>query len=105
MQRTKNEFIMYYARKVLKDYGYTQKALAEKLGVSEMSTHVYVKKNPTLKSIVRMSEALGADMVEFFTPLHKDDELVKAMIAARKAAERDEAAKKKRKKAAPKTED
>jgi transcriptional regulator with XRE-family HTH domain len=81
---------MYYAKKVLEDYGYTQKALAEKLGVSEMSTHVYVRKNPTLKSIGRMADALGADMIEFFTPLHKDDPLLLSMIAARKAAERDE---------------
>lgn len=79
---------MYYnARKVLEDYGFTQKKLAEKLGVSEMSTHVFVRKNPTLKSIGRMAEAIGADMIEFFTPLHKDDELLKAVIAARKTAE------------------
>lgn len=53
-------------RDILKEYGYTQRDLADALGVSEITISRYVNKQrmPTLKMAINMSLELGIELDE-----------------------------------------
>ncbi|MGQ1928155.1 helix-turn-helix domain-containing protein [Ornithobacterium rhinotracheale] len=50
-------------REVLKNYGITQKELAEKLGISPVSLHQRLK-NPTLSSLKEIAENIPCNIHE-----------------------------------------
>ena len=54
-------------RDILKEYGYTQKDLADSIGVSEMTISRYINKQriPTVPILINMSLELGIDLDEF----------------------------------------
>lgn len=72
---------MYFSiTKVLKDHGITQVELAKRLDVSNMSVTNYVKGNPTVDTLEKIANAIGANVIEFFLPMKKDDPLVSTII-------------------------
>lgn len=54
-------------RDILKEYGYTQRDLADALGTTEATISRYVNKQrmPSLKMAINMSLELGIDLDEF----------------------------------------
>lgn len=54
-------------RDILIEQGYTQRDLAEAIGVTESTISRYVRKEriPTIKNLVNMSMELGIDLEEF----------------------------------------
>lgn len=54
-------------RDILKEYGYTQKDLAEAIGVSEITISRYIHKQriPTVPILINMSLELGIELDEF----------------------------------------
>lgn len=64
---------MYSARKVLADHKITSAELARRMNVTPMNIHMTLKHNPTVQTLHKYAEVIGADPLEFFTPLSKDD--------------------------------
>lgn len=54
-------------RDILKEYGYTQRDLADAIGVSEVTISRYINKQrmPTVPILINMSMELGIDLEEF----------------------------------------
>lgn len=54
-------------RDILKEYGYTQRDLADAVGTTEATISRYINKQrmPTLKMAINMSLELGIDLEEF----------------------------------------
>lgn len=54
-------------RDILIEQGYTQRDLAEAIGVTESTISRYVRKEriPTIKNLINMSMELGIDLEEF----------------------------------------
>lgn len=54
-------------RDILIEQGYTQKDLAEAIGVTEATISRYIRKQriPTIKNLINMSMELGIDLEEF----------------------------------------
>ena len=60
---------MVYIKDVLKKYGITQIALAERLGINRVSLNATLN-NPNIKlsTLDKIADAIGCDVAEFFTP-------------------------------------
>ena len=60
---------MVYIKDVLKKYGITQIALAERLGINRVSLNATLN-NPNIKlsTLDKIADAIGCDVTEFFTP-------------------------------------
>lgn len=71
---------MFIPSKVLRDHNITQKEVAEKMGVTPVSIMSIMKGNPKLSSVQKMADAIGADFLEFFVPMPKDDPELKKLL-------------------------
>ena len=60
---------MVYIKDVLKKYGITQIALAERLGINRVSLNATLN-NPNIKlsTLDKIADAIGCDVTEFFKP-------------------------------------
>ena len=60
---------MVYIKDVLKKYGITQIALAERLGINRVSLNATLN-NPNIKlsTLDKIADAIGCDLTEFFKP-------------------------------------
>ena len=60
---------MVYIKDVLKKYGITQIALAERLGINRVSLNATLN-NPNIKlsTLDKIADAIGCDVTKFFTP-------------------------------------
>ena len=65
---------MVYIKDVLKKYGITQIALAERLGINRVSLNATLN-NPNIKlsTLDKISDAIGCDVTEFFAPADTAD--------------------------------
>ena len=65
---------MVYIKDVLKKYGITQIALAERLGINRVSLNATLN-NPNIKlsTLEKIADAIGCDVTEFFTPADTED--------------------------------
>ena len=60
---------MVYIKDVLKKYGITQIALAERLGINRVSLNATLN-NPNIKlsTLDKIADSIGCDVTEFFSP-------------------------------------
>ena len=65
---------MVYIKDVLKKYGITQIALAERLGINRVSLNATLN-NPNIKlsTLDKIADAIGCDVTEFFSPAYTAD--------------------------------
>lgn len=65
---------MVYIKDVLKKYGITQIALAERLGINRVSLNATIN-NPNIKlsTLDKIADAIGCDVTEFFAPADTAD--------------------------------
>ena len=65
---------MVYIKDVLKKYGITQIALAERLGINRVSLNATLN-NPNIKlsTLDKIADAIGCDLTEFFAPADTAD--------------------------------
>lgn len=65
---------MVYIKDVLKKYGITQIALAERLGINRVSLNATLN-NPNIKlsTLDKIADAIGCDVTEFFSPADTAD--------------------------------
>ena len=65
---------MVYIKDVLKKYGITQIALAERLGINRVSLNATLN-NPNIKlsTLDKIADAIGCDVTEFFKPAATED--------------------------------
>lgn len=65
---------MVYIKDVLKKYGITQIALAERLGINRVSLNATLN-NPNIKlsTLDKIADAIGCDVTEFFSPAETAD--------------------------------
>ena len=68
---------MVYIKDVLKKYGITQIALAERLGINRVSLNATLN-NPNIKlsTLDKIADAIGCDVTEFFTPDTADHNVI-----------------------------
>ena len=71
---------MYLYSKVLKDHNINISQIAEKLECVPNAVHEILKGSPSVSSLTKVADAIGADVAEFFTTLSKDDERLKPVI-------------------------
>lgn len=55
-------------KELCKRKGVTQKELAEKLGIAEISLSRSINGNPTLETLEKIAEGLGVEVTELFAP-------------------------------------
>lgn len=55
-------------KEILKEKGMTQKELAQKMGVAEISLSRSVNGAPTLTTLEKIADALGVEVSELFAP-------------------------------------
>ena len=65
---------MVYIKDVLKKYGITQIALAERLGINRVSLNATIN-NPNIKlsTLDKIADAIGCDLTEFLAPADTAD--------------------------------
>ncbi len=65
---------MLRIKEIVKEKGLTQKDLAERLGISDISFNKTLRgKYPQLQTLERIADALDVDIVELFAPKASDD--------------------------------
>lgn len=60
-------------KELLSERGLTQKELAKKMGVAEISLSRSLRNNPSMETLTKMAEALNVSIVELFAPVEKTD--------------------------------
>lgn len=55
-------------KEILKEKGLTQKDLADKMGVAEISLSRSINGNPNLSTLQKIADALGVKIEELFAP-------------------------------------
>ena len=70
-----------YIKKVIRDHGLTQKEVADKMGVTPVSVMSMINGNPKLGSLNKMAKAIGADLLEFFVQMTKDDKDFQSLLS------------------------
>lgn len=55
-------------KEILKEKGMTQKDLAARMGVAEMSVSKSINGAPTLTTLEKIASALGVEVAELFAP-------------------------------------
>ena len=79
-RRKKLDF--YHPLKVIRDHGNpTQTSIADKLGCTNINVQSMIHNSPSLSTVKRLADVLGADMVEFFTPLPLQDLVERGVVA------------------------
>ena len=82
MSKKPNSFDLgAYIKKVIRDYDLTQKEVADKMGVTPVSVMSMINGNPKLGSLKKMADAIGADLLEFFVPMSKDDKEFQSLLS------------------------
>ena len=71
--------VKYFPTKVFNDYGVTKAEVAKKLKLSPITVSTFINGNPHISNVQRLADAIGADIMEFFTPLSKTDKHVAAL--------------------------
>ena len=56
----------YIAEQVVKRSGYSQKQIAEKLGISVCSVHYMINHPPSIVHVQMLAEAIGCSFFDFF---------------------------------------
>ncbi len=59
-------------KEILRMKGMTQKELASKIGVAEISLSRSINGNPNLETLLKISDALDIDISEIFAPRSND---------------------------------
>lgn len=59
-------------KEILKERGLSQKDLAVKMGVAEISLSRSINGNPSMDTLIKMAEALDIEMGELFSSRSKD---------------------------------
>lgn len=59
-------------KEILKEKGMTQKELAQKVGVAEISLSRSINGNPNLETLQKIADALEVEMSELFAAREKD---------------------------------
>lgn len=57
----------YIAEQVVKRSGYSQKQIAEKLGISVCSVHYMINHPPSIVHVQMLAEAIGCSFFDFFS--------------------------------------
>ena len=82
MIRARKTVDFYYPYKVLQDHNnFKQTEIAEALNISAMAVQSLMKGNPQLTSIEKLAKVVGAEPVEFFTPLSREDLIKRGVIS------------------------
>lgn len=53
-------------KEIIKEKGYTQEELAEKLGMSRNGLYQIINGQPSMPSLIKIAEALGVELWELF---------------------------------------
>lgn len=72
--------VKYFPTKVFNDYGITKAEVARRLNLSPITVSTFINGNPHISNVQRLADAIGADIMEFFTPLSKKDERVAKLL-------------------------
>lgn len=59
-------------KEILKEKGQTQKDLAQKMGVAEISLSRSINGNPNLETLQKIADALEVEISELFAPKETD---------------------------------
>jgi transcriptional regulator with XRE-family HTH domain len=59
-------------KEILKEKGQTQKDLAQRMGVAEISLSRSINGNPNLDTLQKIADALEVEISELFTPKETD---------------------------------
>ncbi len=51
---------------VIKEHGFTIEAVAEQMGISSITLHQNLARNPTLKTLKKIADVIGVNVGEFF---------------------------------------
>ena len=60
-------------KEILRERGLSQKDLAGKMGVAEISLSRSINGNPSMDTLIKIAEALEVEMGELFSPQSKDE--------------------------------
>ena len=60
-------------RNAVKKYGYTHQDIAAKLGITEVGFSQHVNGTPGLRTLQKIADAIGCDIVELFDPLETNN--------------------------------
>lgn len=65
-------YMQLRVKEILKERGLSQKDLAGKMGVAEISLSRSINGNPSMDTLIKIAEALEVEMGELFSPQSKD---------------------------------
>jgi transcriptional regulator with XRE-family HTH domain len=62
-------------KRVVKEHGYTLSDVAQNMGITRVTLSQTISRNPTINTLQRIADVIGADIAEFFTdkPTANDD--------------------------------
>lgn len=60
-------------KRTIKNKGYTISLVAEKMGINRVTLTNMVSGNPTYNTMVRVAEAIGCSVVDFFADEREDE--------------------------------
>lgn len=53
-------------KRVVKDHGYTLSDVAQNMGITRVTLSQTISRNPTINTLQRIADVIGADISEFF---------------------------------------
>lgn len=62
-------------KRTIKNKGYTISLVAEKMGINRVTLTNMVSGNPTYNTMVRVAEAIGCSVVDFFADEREDEKI------------------------------
>lgn len=66
-------YMQLRVKEILRERGLSQKDLAGKMGVAEISLSRSINGNPSMDTLIKIAEALEVEMGELFSPQNKDE--------------------------------
>ena len=75
-------YMQLRVKEILKERGLSQKDLAGKMGVAEISLSRSINGNPSMDTLIKMAEALDVEMGELFSA-RSNDEIICPKCGAR----------------------
>ena len=66
-------YMQLRVKEILKERGLSQKDLAAKMGVADISLSRSINGNPSMDTLIKIAEALEVEMGELFSPQSKDE--------------------------------
>ena len=66
-------YMQLRVKEILKERGLSQKDLAGKMGVAEISLSRSINGNPSMDTLIKIAEALEVEMGELFSAKSKDE--------------------------------